>query len=153
MELNFFFRSNIAIYFSLGLHKGRPSYGRSLQPSKENIQYFKKWILTFFYFFGSLLPFWIPVRIWIPEHHWIRIRIHSTDFQSSKHPLKAVSLFPKPGEERGGSAGQIPVLWCCVPCPLFPAWSAGGCAGRGQLRLSTQVLFLQLILYIYFLAG
>ncbi len=25
----------------LGLHKGRPSYSRSLQPSKENIQHFK----------------------------------------------------------------------------------------------------------------
>jgi hypothetical protein len=37
-----------------------------------------------------------------------------------------------------------------VPCPLLPAWSAGGCAGRGQLRLSTQVLFLQPI-FVYFL--
>jgi hypothetical protein len=27
-----------AIYFSLGLPKGPPSYRRSLQPSKENIQ-------------------------------------------------------------------------------------------------------------------
>jgi hypothetical protein len=31
----------IAIYLSLGLHKGGPSYRRSLQPSKENIQHFK----------------------------------------------------------------------------------------------------------------
>jgi hypothetical protein len=30
-----------AIYLSLGLHEGRPSYRRSLQPSKENIQHFK----------------------------------------------------------------------------------------------------------------
>jgi hypothetical protein len=37
-----FFLSKIAIYLSLGLHKGRPSYRRSLQPSKENIQHFKK---------------------------------------------------------------------------------------------------------------
>jgi hypothetical protein len=36
-----FFGSKIAIYLSLGLHKGRPSYMRSLQPSKENIQHFK----------------------------------------------------------------------------------------------------------------
>jgi hypothetical protein len=36
-----FFWSKIAIYFSQGLHKGRPSYRRSLQPSKENIQHFK----------------------------------------------------------------------------------------------------------------
>jgi hypothetical protein len=31
------FLSTIAIYLSLGLHKGRPSYRRSLQLSKENI--------------------------------------------------------------------------------------------------------------------
>jgi hypothetical protein len=28
-------------YLSLGLQKGRPSYRRSLQPSKENNQHFK----------------------------------------------------------------------------------------------------------------
>jgi len=35
---------NLFIFFSsksLGLHKGRLSYRRSLQPSKENIQHFK----------------------------------------------------------------------------------------------------------------
>jgi hypothetical protein len=32
-----FFWSKIATYLSLGLHKGRPSYRRNLQPSKENI--------------------------------------------------------------------------------------------------------------------
>jgi hypothetical protein len=31
-----------AIYLSLGLLKGRPSYRRSLHPSKENLQHFKK---------------------------------------------------------------------------------------------------------------
>jgi hypothetical protein len=36
-----FFGSKIAIYFFLALYKGRPSYRRSLQPSKENIQHFK----------------------------------------------------------------------------------------------------------------
>ncbi len=36
-------------FTSLGLNKGRQSYRRSLQPSKENIQYWKKWnLLTFF---------------------------------------------------------------------------------------------------------
>jgi hypothetical protein len=34
--------SKIAIFLSLGLRKGCPSYRRSLQPSKENIQHFKK---------------------------------------------------------------------------------------------------------------
>ncbi len=33
-----FFWLKIAIYSSLGLHKGRPSYRKSLQSSKENIQ-------------------------------------------------------------------------------------------------------------------
>ncbi len=32
-----FFWSKIATYLSLGLHKGRQSYRRNLQPSKENI--------------------------------------------------------------------------------------------------------------------
>jgi hypothetical protein len=29
--------------YSLGLHKGFPSYTRSLQPSNENIQHLKTW--------------------------------------------------------------------------------------------------------------
>jgi hypothetical protein len=37
----FLFDKKIAIYLSLGLHKGCPSDRRSLQPSKENIQHFK----------------------------------------------------------------------------------------------------------------
>jgi hypothetical protein len=36
----YFLDKKIAIYLSLGLHKGRPSYRRG-QPSKENIQHFK----------------------------------------------------------------------------------------------------------------
>jgi hypothetical protein len=35
------FLIKIAIYLYLVLHKGRPSYSRSLRPSKENIQHFK----------------------------------------------------------------------------------------------------------------
>jgi hypothetical protein len=33
----YIFLSNISIYLSLGLHKERPSYGRSLHLSKEKI--------------------------------------------------------------------------------------------------------------------
>jgi hypothetical protein len=36
-----FFGSKTTIYLSLGLFKGRPSYRRGLQLSKENIQNFK----------------------------------------------------------------------------------------------------------------
>ncbi len=43
----------------------------SLQPSKENIQHYKKWnLLTFFYIYGSFLPSRIRIRIQGP--HWIR---------------------------------------------------------------------------------
>jgi hypothetical protein len=35
-KIKYFFLSKIAIYLSLGLHKGHPSYRRRLQPSKEN---------------------------------------------------------------------------------------------------------------------
>jgi hypothetical protein len=39
----------------LGLLYGRPSYRRSLQPSEEKIQYYKKLnLLTFFYFVGNV---------------------------------------------------------------------------------------------------
>ncbi len=49
-EKNYFF-SKIVMYLSLGLLNGHPSYRRSLQPSKENIQHFKIWnLFTFFLF-------------------------------------------------------------------------------------------------------
>jgi hypothetical protein len=44
-----------AIFLSLGLHKGRPSYRRSLQLSIENIQHLKIKFINFFlflFFFG-----------------------------------------------------------------------------------------------------
>jgi hypothetical protein len=40
--LLYIFLSSIAVYLFLGLHTGCPSYRRSLQLSKKNIQYFKK---------------------------------------------------------------------------------------------------------------
>ncbi len=60
--------SKIAIYLSQGLHNGRPSYRRSLQPSKENIQHFKKW--NFFIFFTFVVNFCPPgSRSWIQIHN------------------------------------------------------------------------------------
>jgi hypothetical protein len=86
------FLSKIAIYLSLGLHKGPPNCRRSLQPSKENIQQWASTskdeiFITFFLFFWAILPSWI--QIWIanpdtdpgtplnpdPIRIWIRIRI------------------------------------------------------------------------------
>jgi hypothetical protein len=48
---------------SLGLLNGRPSNRRSLQPSKENIQHFKKWnLITFFLFCGIFCPPGVPLN-------------------------------------------------------------------------------------------
>ncbi len=56
-----FFWSKIAFYLSLGFRNGRPSYRRSLQPSKENIQHFRKWnLLTFFLFLCAIFALLDP---------------------------------------------------------------------------------------------
>ncbi len=74
-------KSKTTIYQSLGLHKGRPSYRRSLQPSKENIQQFKTWNFKIFSIYvghfcppGSGSEF--RIQIWIRIHwpDWIRIQ-------------------------------------------------------------------------------
>jgi hypothetical protein len=59
-----FFGSEVAIYFSLGLHKGRPSYRE--KPSalkKEHPPLQKMKIITSNYFSGPFLPSWIRIRI------------------------------------------------------------------------------------------
>ncbi len=55
----FFYQNLQFAYKSLSLRKGRPSERRSLQSSKENIQDFKGWKWTVFYFSGPFLPSWI----------------------------------------------------------------------------------------------
>ncbi len=66
---------------SLGLHKGRPSYRRSLQPSKENIQYLKTWkswpFLCVCHFCppGSGSALWMRIRI--QQLKLMRIRIQN----------------------------------------------------------------------------
>ncbi len=82
---NFFilFWTKIAIYLSQVHHKGRPSYRRSLQPSKENIQHFKTWRV--FNFYGTFFPSWIHIWIHIlnadpdpaTQIYAIRIRNHA----------------------------------------------------------------------------
>ncbi len=57
-EKKIFFCLKMAIYLSLGLHKGSLSPSRSLHPSKENIWHFKTWI-----FFGSGSGSVFPIRI------------------------------------------------------------------------------------------
>jgi hypothetical protein len=80
----YFFKSKNCNLLILGLHKGRPSYRRILQPSKENIHHFKTLnFFTFFYFCGSFLPSWIQI--------WIRILNvdldPATQIYSNQEPL------------------------------------------------------------------
>ncbi len=78
----YFFWSRNTMYLFLGLHKGHPSYKRSPQLSKENIQHFKTWnFLIFSYLCGSLLHSWIRTQINWPD--WIRIRIRSPECKGS----------------------------------------------------------------------
>jgi hypothetical protein len=56
-----FFGSKNTIYLSLGLHKERPSYRRSLQLSKEAIQHFKTLILK------KCLPLWFIFALLDPD--------------------------------------------------------------------------------------
>jgi hypothetical protein len=59
-NLIFIFWTKIAIYLSLGLHKGRQNYRRSLQPSKENIQHLKTQKFCFFLFLGVIFALLDP---------------------------------------------------------------------------------------------
>jgi hypothetical protein len=90
--LNTFMIKNCNLLFP-SLHKGRPNYKRSFQPSKKNIQHLKKRrnVWTFYHFWGSFLPSWILIRIQGP--HQIRIQsgsgsttlsVEETDMSSFK---------------------------------------------------------------------
>ncbi len=82
-----FFSSKTPIYLSIGLHKERPSYRRSLQNAKESIQHVRTWnFLIFFYFCGSFLSSWIRIRF----------RIRNPDYFT---PLCADTPSPSRGRE------------------------------------------------------
>ncbi len=101
------FSSKTTIYLSLCLHKGRSSYKKSLQPSKENIQHFKTWNFLMYSFFrgsffcppGSGSGFRIRLRIHWPD----RVRIQSGSGSETRqvgiyvpHPLHCSPLPPPP---------------------------------------------------------
>jgi hypothetical protein len=62
IKLKIFFLSKIAIYLSLGLHKGNASYRRSLRPSKIKIQPFKRLNLL-----KGFLLFWAIIALLDPK--------------------------------------------------------------------------------------
>ncbi len=64
----FFFWSKIAINLFLSLNQGQPSYRRSPQLSKENVQHFKKVKFNYFFLFSWVILAYLdtdPIRIWI----------------------------------------------------------------------------------------
>jgi len=90
------YSSKTTIYLSLRLHKGRPSYRRSLQLSKKNIQHFKTWNFIFFSTFAGHFAL-LDTLTWLnPDPVRIRIGIRSTD-HASTHMLCVDKniLFPK----------------------------------------------------------
>ncbi len=68
------FGSKTTNYLSLGLHKVSPSYVRSLQLSKENIQHFKTWnFLIFIYFPGSFYGSGSATLVSLVSVHILRV--------------------------------------------------------------------------------
>ncbi len=79
-EIKFiYFGSKIVIRLCLDLHKGRPSYRRSLHPSKANIWHFKTWI--FFTIMGHFGPPGSGSGTLSSRPKWMRIRIRNTGWK------------------------------------------------------------------------
>ncbi len=98
MEKKSFFGPKIAIYLSLGLFKGRPSYKGSLQPSKREHQALQK-MKCINFFCGSFLPSWIRIANPNPDPIRIRIWIHNTAYyniyiETIYHCCGRKDLFP-----------------------------------------------------------
>ncbi len=77
----YLFISKNAIQFSLGLHKGRPSYRRSLERSIESIQHFKTWNFFIFLFLWVIFALLNSDPADKNQFKFIRIRIHKTDIK------------------------------------------------------------------------
>jgi hypothetical protein len=93
-------RSKTTIYLCLDLHKEHPSYRRSLQLSKENIQHFKTWnFKKMFYFCGSFMPSWIRIRISNPDpltrlnSDLIRLPIRNPALKGQCHEIFYLRIF------------------------------------------------------------
>ncbi len=123
LKIFFIFGQKTIIYLSLGLHKERPSYRRSLQLSKEAIQHFKTWTLKKITVVGDFCPpgsrsgFRIRIRIHWPD--WIGIQSGSaTLFKSSYEWCRWTSLHFYPLLSDGGYYNN---------CQLFKDFGILGC--------------------------
>ncbi len=122
-----FFWLKIAIYFALCLHKGRPSCRRSLQPSKENIQHFKKLnLFTFFNFCELVLPSWIRIQSGSFYPNLLRsILWETSNYLISKGrfcQLKPTFVFRQAGCPLGGSLEAPSMILSFFCHDNFLAW-------------------------------
>ncbi len=97
------------IYLSLCLYKGRPSFRKSLQLSKETSSTSQQEILNFFSTFGG--PFWPGIRIRNPWPDWIRIQIGSG---SETQVLKSGSETFWPGFDSGNLFPNVTFWYLCL---------------------------------------
>ncbi len=74
------FDQNFKWYLIPGLPKERPSYWRSLQPSKENIMHFKTWNFLTYFLGGSFLPSWIRIVRILPGSATLDFRRQNINF-------------------------------------------------------------------------
>jgi hypothetical protein len=105
--------SKIAIYLSLGLHKGRPSY-RHLQPSKENIQHLKTCkFLTFLYFCWTFLPSWIRIPTLDPDPRaWLNRIQSGSETLVATHKMHFLPSYPAAGKNGSQIISFIPLSHC-----------------------------------------
>jgi hypothetical protein len=96
-KFNFFVWSNTTIYLSLGLHKERPSYRRSLQLSEEAIQHFKTWTIKKF------LLLWVILALLEPDPD-------SESGPGSTDPTESGSN-PDPIRNPASAVYKIHILW------------------------------------------
>ncbi len=103
-----FWGSKTTICLSLGLHKRRPSYRRSLQPSKENIKHFKTWnFLIFFYFCRSFLASWIRILNPDPKHCMLACIVPYVYYIHLKKKHCNRTHLPVQYSGRGGGGGTV----------------------------------------------
>jgi hypothetical protein len=147
----FFLLSKTNIYLSLGLHKGRLRYKRSLQLSKENIQHFRHEISYFFSTFvghfcppGSGSGFRIRILIRIHWPDWIRIQFRSRSGSTSatatlvSAQLKSTYCIMR--IQRRGLQGDVvnDLSWPIAPSYMSPN-AGGGEEGLRGLRQWEQL--------------
>ncbi len=135
--LYIFFGLKIASYLSLNLHKGRTSYRRRLQTSKENIQHFKRWnLLTFF--------LWVIFALLDPEPD-PATQIYAYPCGCGSRSGSTTRVAPDSGWERPrGCRAQCWPAWGHRPRQTRWADTTGQMAGLNTVRINKRTVLASL---------